>query len=79
MTETSRRLPFEIAGPELEAALPGPAPGELAPLPGQRTHAFRALHHREFALLFAASSIGDIGYWISFVALQAYMADITDK
>ena len=79
MTETSRRIPFEIAAPELEAALPGPAPGELVPEPGQRTHPFRALHHREFALLFAASSIGDVGYWISFVALQAYMADITDK
>lgn len=79
MTETSRRIPFEFPAPELEAALPGPAPGELVLEPGQRTHAFRALHHREFALLFAASSIGDIGYWISFVALQAYMADITDK
>ncbi|MFA5884917.1 MAG: MFS transporter [Acidimicrobiia bacterium] len=74
-----RPLEFEIALPELEAALPGPAPGELAPEPGVRTHPFRALHHREFALLFSASSIGDIGYWISFVALQAYMADITDK
>lgn len=70
---------FEIAAPELEAALPGPAPGELVPEPGRRAHPFRALHHRQFALLFAASTIGDIGYWISFVALQAYMADLTDK
>ncbi|MFM8304649.1 MAG: MFS transporter [Actinomycetota bacterium] len=79
MTETSGRVPFEVATPEVEAALPGPAPGELVAEPGQRIHAFRALHHREFALLFIASTIGDIGYWISFVALQAYMADITDK
>jgi len=70
---------FEVASPELEAALPGPAPGELVAEPGERTHPFRALHHRQFALLFAASTIGDIGYWISFVALQAYMADLTDK
>jgi len=78
MTDLSRRE-LEVAPFELEAALPGPAPGELVPEPGVRTHPFRALHHREFALLFAASSIGDVGYWISFVALQAYMADITDR
>jgi len=65
--------------PELEAALPGPAPGELVPEPGVAHHPFRALHHREFRLLFSASSIGDVGYWISFIALQARMADITDK
>lgn len=70
---------FEVAGPELEAALPGPAPGELAPEPGTRVHAFRALRHRQFTLLFSASSIGDVGYWISFIAIQAEMADITDK
>lgn len=74
----ARRVEFEIASPETEAALPGPAPGELVPEPGQSTHPFRALRHRQFARLFAASTFGDIGYWISFVALQAYMADITD-
>lgn len=79
---TSRSLsgePFEIAAPESEAALPGPAPGEIVPEPGVPTHPFRALHHRQFALLFSATTIGDIGYWISFVALQAYIADITHK
>lgn len=79
MTDISPRVGFEVASPEIEASLPGPAPGELVPEPGVRTHAFRALHHRQFALLFAASTFGDIGYWISFVALQAYMADLTDK
>jgi len=71
------RPTFEPALPELEAALPGVAPGEFTPEPGTRTHAFRALRHRQFQLLFGASSIGDVGYWISFVALQAEMADIT--
>ena len=70
---------FEPALPELEHGLPGPAPGELVPEPGAAKYAFRALGFRQFRLLFAASSIGDIGYWISFIALQAEMADITDK
>jgi MFS family permease len=70
---------FEPALPELEHALPGPAPGEFVAEPGAAKHAFRALGFRQFRLLFAASSIGDVGYWISFIALQAEMADITDK
>jgi MFS family permease len=70
---------YEPALPELEHALPGPAPGEFVPPPGTPTHAFRALGIRQFRLLFAANSIGDVGYWISFIALQAEMADITDK
>lgn len=70
---------FEAPLPELEAALPGPAPGELVPEPGVPTHPFRALRFRQFRLLFAASSIGDIGYWISFIAIQSEMADLTDK
>jgi MFS family permease len=70
---------FEPALPELEHGLPGPAPGEFVPEPGAAKYAFRALGFRQFRLLFAASSIGDIGYWISFIALQAEMADITDK
>lgn len=72
-------MPEAPALPELEAALPGPAPGEPLPAPGLRAHAFRALSHRPFRLLFAASSIGDIGYWISFVAIQAEMADVTHR
>lgn len=79
MTDTSRRIDFEFASPEFEAALPGPSPGELVPEPGVPTHAFRALHHRQFRLLFSASSIGDVGYWISFIAIQAEMSDITDQ
>ena len=70
---------FEPALPELEAALPGPAPGEMVPEPGISNHAFRALGYRQFRMLFAANSIGDVGYWISFIALQAEMADITHK
>lgn len=70
---------FEPALPELEAALPGPAPGEMVPEPGVSNHAFRALGYRQFRTLFAANSVGDVGYWISFIALQAEMADITHK
>jgi len=55
---------FEPALPELEHGLPGPAPGEFVPDPGTPTHAFRALGIRQFRLLFAANSIGDVGYWI---------------
>jgi len=82
VTDASRpvesRFEYEVASPEIEAALPGPAPGELVPEPGVRTHPFRAWHHRPFRLLFSASMVGDVGYWISFIAIQAEMADITD-
>lgn len=81
MTDASRRdegVEFEFASPEIEAALPGPAPGELVPEPGARVHAFRAWRHRPFRLLFSASIVGDVGYWISFIAIQAHMADVTD-
>src|SRR5262245_40393866 len=56
---------FEPALPELEHGLPGPAPGEYVPEPGMRTRGFSALGFRQFRLLFAANSIGDVGYWIS--------------
>lgn len=56
----------------MTGSTPGVAPG------ASRFHALRALRHREFTRLFVASTIGDLGYWISFVALQAHMADITD-
>ncbi len=45
---------------------------------GSRFHALRALRHREFTRLFVSSTIGDLGYWISFVALQAHVVDVTD-
>lgn len=38
-----------------------------------------ALRHPQFRLLFWSSLFGDAGYWISFIALQAEMADITHK
>ena len=34
-----------------------------------------ALRHPQFRLLFWSSLFGDAGYWISFIALQAEMAD----
>lgn len=47
--------------------------------PSARSQAFRALRHRQFRLLFGSSLFGDAGYWISFIGLQAEMAEITHK
>ncbi|MEX0666516.1 MAG: MFS transporter [Acidimicrobiia bacterium] len=63
---------------EDEAGLPGPRIGESVRREGER-QLFRALAHREFRLLFAAYSIGDLGFWISHITLQSEMARVTDK
>ncbi len=63
---------------EDEAGLPGPAVGE-APVTLDRHQPFRALHHREFKLLFTAYGIGDLGFWISHISLQSEMARVTDN
>lgn len=44
-----------------------------------RSGALRALRHPQFRFLFGASLFGDAVYWVSFIALQAEMADITHK
>lgn len=35
---------------------------------------FRALRHRDFRLLWLAYAVGDVGFWISYIALQWQMA-----
>lgn len=70
-----------IPGPVLtedEAGLPGPRIGEPVRRRTERQPVFRALTHREFRLLFSASSIGDLGFWISHITLQSEMAGATN-
>lgn len=43
-----------------------------------RHRPFRAFDHHEFRLLFLAGSIGDAGFWISYISLQWLMARLTD-
>ena len=40
---------------------------------------FRALGHRDFRLLWSVYSIGDLGFWISYISLQWQMASETDS
>jgi predicted MFS family arabinose efflux permease len=40
---------------------------------------FRALDHRDFRLLWSVYSIGDLGFWISYISLQWQMASETDS
>jgi MFS family permease len=63
---------------EDEAGLPGPRIGEPVRRGGERQKVWRAFAHREFKLLFAAYSIGDLGFWISHITLQSEMARVTD-
>jgi MFS family permease len=60
---------------EDELGLPGPSIGE--PVVRVERHPFRALRRREFRLLFTAYAIGDLGFWISHIALQSEMARVT--
>lgn len=64
---------------EDEAGLPGPRIGEPVLRGAGRAQLLSALSHREFRLLFAAYSIGDLGFWISHITLQSEMARVTDK
>jgi MFS family permease len=40
---------------------------------------FRALGHRDFRVLWSVYSIGDLGFWISYISLQWQMARETDS
>ena len=64
---------------EDEAGLPGPRIGEPILRGAGRVQLLSAFRHREFKLLFAAYSIGDLGFWISHITLQSEMARVTDK
>ena len=55
-------------------------PSSRAPrfLDSDRGRGFRALRHREFALLFVAFVIGQTGFWVSHISLQWVMVQLTD-
>ena len=48
------------------------------PLPSRGARAFRALRHREFRLVWSTFIVGQFGFWIAFIALQALMSRLTD-
>jgi MFS family permease len=51
---------------------------EGGPLPSRGARAFRALKHREFRLFWSTFVVGQLGFWISFIAMQALMSRLTD-
>jgi MFS family permease len=55
--------------------------GELlgfeGPVPSRGKRAFRALRHREYRLVWGTFMVGQLGFWISFISLQALMARLT--
>ncbi len=59
-------------------------PGDAGPLgfegavPSRGRRAFRALRHREFRLVWTTFMVGQFGFWIAFIALQALMSRLTD-
>ena len=48
-------------------------------LQSSRGRAFRALAHREFRLVWGTFVVGQLGFWIAFLAMQALMNDLTDS
>jgi MFS family permease len=55
---------------------PAAVPGWLA---SARGRPFRALAHPEFRLVWGTFVVGQLGFWIAFLALQALMVDLTDS
>ena len=47
-------------------------------VPSRGKRAFRALRHREFRLVWSTFMVGQFGFWIAFIALQALMSRLTD-
>lgn len=43
-----------------------------------RSRAFRALNHPEFRVVWGTFIVGQLGFWISFVSIQALMSRLTD-
>ena len=52
--------------------------GFEGPVPSRGRHAFRALRHREFRVVWGTFSVGQFGFWIAFISLQALMSRLTD-
>ncbi len=51
---------------------------EGGPIPSRGARAFRALKHREFRLFWSTFIVGQLGFWIAFIAMQALMSRLTD-
>lgn len=47
------------------------------PVPSRGARAFRAIRHREFKLIWSTFIVGQFGFWIAFISLQALMARLT--
>lgn len=58
---------------------PRPLPGQhpVRRRPGRR-RAFRSLRHPEFRVVWGTFFIGNLGFWIGFISLQALMSRLTD-
>ena len=48
------------------------------PVPSRGRRAFRALRHREYRLVWSTFIVGQFGFWIAFISLQALMSRLTD-
>lgn len=48
------------------------------PLPSRGARAFRAVRHREFRIVWGTFIVGQFGFWIAFIALQATMSKLTN-
>jgi MFS family permease len=47
-------------------------------VPSRGAHMFRAVKHREFRVMWGTFIVGQFGFWVSFIAMQALMARLTD-
>ncbi|MEX2393840.1 MAG: MFS transporter [Actinomycetota bacterium] len=64
---------------EHDASLDEHSPSSFeGPLPSRGARAFRALKHREFRRIWSTFIVGQFGFWIAFIAMQALMSRLTD-
>lgn len=61
--------------PTLEA---GELLGFEGPVPSRGRRAFRSFSHREFRLVWSTFMVGQFGFWVAFISLQALMSRLTD-
>ena len=65
-------------GPPQERYEPGDPFAFEGPVPSRGQRAFRALRHREYRLVWSTFIVGQFGFWIAFISLQALMSRLTD-
>lgn len=75
MSEPARPVPDHTDEHALEA--PPFEPLEQGPVLGRGARAFRATRHREFRLVWGTFMVGQLGFWIAFISLQALMSRLT--